>query len=271
MFPSRTTGNILGTKVEVTTLGLARERILAMAESRRPGYVCFATAHMLVEASRDEDICDAYAHAAMVSPDGVPVAWSLRLLGQPGAECVSGPQMTKLLLEAAAEKGIKVGFYGGRQETLALLTSTLAKQFTALDVAYVCSPPFRALEQEEQTGILQNIRDAGVQLLFVGLGSIKQERWMREVSESLPCVCLGVGAAFEFLSGEKVLPPQWIQRMGLAWLVRLCQEPRRLAKRNLYSPVFAWMVLRQWLTGQYRVPRLQLQAEADSSSERSSL
>jgi N-acetylglucosaminyldiphosphoundecaprenol N-acetyl-beta-D-mannosaminyltransferase len=271
MFPSRVTGNILGTKVDVTTLNLARERIIAMAETRRSSYVCFATAHMLVEASRDESIRDAYASAAVVSPDGAPVAWSLRLLGQRGAECVSGPQMTKLLLVTAAEQNIKVGFYGGRQETLDRMMTSLVKQYPKLQVAYAYSPPFRPLEQGEQNEIVQGMCDAGVQLLFVGLGSIKQERWMREVGTALPCVCLGVGAAFEFLSGEKVLPPEWIQRMGFAWLVRLCQEPRRLAKRNLYSPVFAWMVLRQWLTGEYRVPRLQLQAEADSSSESGTL
>jgi N-acetylglucosaminyldiphosphoundecaprenol N-acetyl-beta-D-mannosaminyltransferase len=271
MFPSRITGNILGTKVEVTTANQMLDRIIAMAETHRPAYVCFATAHMLVEASRDESIRDAYANAALVSPDGVPVAWSLRLLGERSAECVSGPQMTKMLLEAAAEQGIVVGFYGGRQETLDLMRSRLLRQYPTLQIAYAHSPPFRPLEQDEQRSILQGIRDAGVQLLFVGLGSIKQEQWMREVGPGLACVSLGVGAAFEFLSGEKVLPPEWIQRMGLAWLIRLCQEPRRLAKRNLYSPIFAWMVLRQWLTGQYKVPALVLQRDADASSESGTL
>jgi N-acetylglucosaminyldiphosphoundecaprenol N-acetyl-beta-D-mannosaminyltransferase len=176
-----------------------------------------------------------------------------------------------LLLEEAAQEGVKVGFYGGRQETLDLMMSSLVKQYPALKVAYAYSPPFRVLDQDEQAGIVQNIRSADVQMLFVGLGSIKQELWMREVSASLPCVCLGVGAAFEFLSGEKVLPPEWIQRMGLAWLVRLCQEPRRLARRNLYSPVFAWMVLRQWLTREYRRPALKMHTDSDSSSESGTL
>ena len=256
MLLPRVTETVLGTRIEVTTSELACTRILTLARLRQPAYICFATAHMLVEASRDVTVDDAYANAAMVNPDGTPIAWCLQLMGHRTAQCVSGPRMTPVLLGAAAANGISVGFYGGRQKTLDLITAALARTYPHLRINYVYSPPFRPLEKAHQDQVLQQILDSGVQLLFVGLGSPKQERWMREFSPALPCVCLGVGAAFEFMSGEKVMPPKWVQQMGLAWLVRLCQEPRRLARRNLYSPVFVAMLFRQWLTGKQRGPGL---------------
>ena len=256
MLAPRITGTVLGTPIEVTNSAQVCDRILALAQMRKPAYVCFATAHMLVEALRDKTVDNAYARAAMVNPDGTPVAWCLRFLGHADAECVSGPRTMPAVLHAAAEKGVPVGFYGGRPKTLELMVAALAKECPGLDIRYCYSPPFRPMDGAEQKAQLQEIADAGVQLLFVGLGSPKQERWMHDFSPAVPCVCLGVGAAFEFLSGEKVMPPAWVQHLGLTWLVRLCQEPRRLARRNLYSPIFATMFLRQQLLGHHSKPRL---------------
>jgi N-acetylglucosaminyldiphosphoundecaprenol N-acetyl-beta-D-mannosaminyltransferase len=252
MFTTRVTGTVLGTPIEVTTLDRACDRVIALAQQLRPAYVCFATAHMLVETSRDETVDRAYADADMVNPDGTPIAWCLRLLGHAGAGCVSGPRLMPILLKAAEAQGLSVGFYGGRPETLELMRATLEKTCPKLRIGYCCSPPFRPLDAGEQQDYLRQIAESGVHLLFVGLGSPKQERWMHEFSPSLNCVCLGVGAAFEFLSGEKILPPVWVQQLGLTWLVRLCQEPRRLARRNLYSPIFAVMFLRQLILGHKR-------------------
>jgi N-acetylglucosaminyldiphosphoundecaprenol N-acetyl-beta-D-mannosaminyltransferase len=249
MLITKITGTVVGTPVEVTTLDRACDQIIAMAHRRTPAYVCFATAHMLVEASRHETVDRAYIGADMVNPDGTPLAWCLRLMGHAGADCVSGPTLTPLLLRAAEANEVSVGFYGGRPETLDLMKASLNATYPNLLIKYCCSPPFRPLETSEQQEHLRQIADSGVHLLFVGLGSPKQELWMHQFSRSLNCVCLGVGAAFEFLSGEKVFPPVWVQRLGLTWLVRLCQEPRRLAKRNLYSPIFVAMFLRQQLFG----------------------
>lgn len=249
------TGTILSTQISVTNHDLTCDRILTLARMRQPAYVCFATAHMLVEACRDASVNNAYSAAAMVNPDGTPVAWCLRLIGHSSAQCVSGPRTMPLLLKAAEANGISIGFYGGRPKTLEMMTTALAKLHPNLDIRYCYSPPFRPLDAAEQQEQLQHIVDSGAHLLFVGLGSPKQERWMHEFSPSLNCVCLGVGAAFEFLSGEKVFPPPWVQRMGLTWLVRLCQEPRRLARRNLYSPIFAAMFLEQRLLGRIHKPK----------------
>lgn len=255
MLTPNVAGNVLNTQIEVTDVDRVCDRILALARMRRPAYVCFATAHMLVEACRDATVNDAYSDAAIVTPDGTPVAWCLRLMGHSRAQCVSGPRTMPLLIKAAEANGISIGFYGGRPRTLELLTEAVIKLYPKAQIAYCYSPPFRPLDAAEQQEQLDKIAASGVHVLFVGLGSPKQERWMQRFSPSLNCVCLGVGGAFEFMSGEKILPPVWVQQMGLAWLVRLCQEPRRLAKRNLYSPIFAAMFLEQQLLGRTRKPR----------------
>ena len=246
---TRSTGAVLGTAIDVTTYASTCDRIFELASTREGSYVCFATAHMLVEATRNRSIDRAYREAAQVNPDGTPVAWCLRLMGHSGADCVSGPRMVPRLLEKAESCGVAVGFYGGRPETLRLMMNVVSRDYPKLRVGYVQSPPFRPLSPAEQQNDLDDINASGIKLLFIGLGSPKQEAWMNQYSPSLNCVCLGVGAAFEFLSGEKVMPPEWMQKIGLAWLVRLCQEPRRLARRNLYSPVFAAMFFRQLITG----------------------
>jgi len=237
------TANLLGSKIAATTLGELRDSIFLLASTQRPAYICFATAHMLVETTRDAKIRAAYQNANMISPDGVPVMWFVRMLGYKSAECISGPTAMPVLLREAAERGVSVGFYGGREQTLTLVRERLALELSNLKIAYCFSPPFRALTQDEQDQHLEEISRSGVQLLFVGLGSPKQELWMDQFSPRLNCVCLGIGAALEFFSGEKVLPSAWIQKCGLTWFVRLCQEPRRLARRNLYSPVFLALAL----------------------------
>jgi N-acetylglucosaminyldiphosphoundecaprenol N-acetyl-beta-D-mannosaminyltransferase len=249
MQTTRNIAYLLGSRVDVTNLPTACARILELASQHKSAYICFATAHMLVAANRNGPVQEAYAHADMISPDGVPLMWCQRLLGHRGAECVSGPAAMPFLLRAAAEQGTKVGFFGGRSETLRLIRSRLQAELPALQIAYMHAPPFRTPSFPEERQDLDDITAAGVELLFVGLGSPKQECWMRRCSPALSCVCLGVGAAFEFFSGEKQLPPDHIQRFGLNWLVRLCQEPRRLLWRNLSSPIFVACFLLQLLTG----------------------
>lgn len=245
MLETRQTGVVIGTTVDITSHKLACERVFRLAELRQPAYVCFATAHMLVEAIRKADIGLAYRSASIVNPDGAPIAWCLKIMGYGDACCVNGPTNTPFLLREAERHGVSVGFYGGRPETLVKMQKMLEIDYPLLKIAYIYSPPFRDLSKEEQANNLAEINASGAQLLFVGLGSPKQELWMFRNYLLLNCVCLGVGAVFEFLSGEKVLPPKWVQSLGLTWLVRLCQEPRRLAIRNLYSPIFTLMFIGQ--------------------------
>ncbi|CAN5674192.1 WecB/TagA/CpsF family glycosyltransferase [soil metagenome] len=252
------TANLLGSRITAATLNTLCERVFLLASMQRPAYVCFATAHMLVETTRDAGIRAAYQNAQMISPDGVPVTWFVRMLGHANAECISGPRTLPVLLREATERGVRVGFYGGREETLALLRERITRELPTLEVAYCCSPPFRPLTTEEQEQHIDEINSSGAQLLFVGLGSPKQECWMDRFSPRLNCVCLGIGAALEFFSGEKVLPPVCIQKCGLTWFVRLCQEPRRLARRNLYSPIFLMLAFRWTLMNDARRNRWEI-------------
>ena len=238
---------VLGQPVRIGTLNSIAEEVVTLAELRTPAYICFTTAYMLVEAQRDDIIAAAYAASDMILPDGAPVAWCLHALGHPAAECISGPRLTPLLLREAAGRGVSVGFYGGRPETLQAMLANLTRDLPTLKIDYVYSPPFRPLSPEEQHEVRQSIAASGIQMLFVGLGSPKQDLWMQTNAPSLSAVSLGIGAAFEFLSGEKYLPPLWVQRLGLTWFIRLCQEPRRLLRRNLYSPIFVFHFLAQCL------------------------
>lgn len=244
----RQLGFILDTPLDVTSNEKTCEYILSLERKRLPAYVCFATSHMVIEANRRADVCKAYCDAAMVNPDGRPLAWALKLLGHNSAQCVSGPNQTPYLLRQAELQNIKVGFYGGRPETLERMKENLMRDYPNLQISYMYSPPFRELNEGERQQVIDDVTASETRLLFIGLGSIKQEIWMNKNSAELPCICLGVGAVFEFISREKQLPPLWVQELGLTWLVRLCQEPRRLIGRNLYSPVFATMFLLQMLT-----------------------
>jgi N-acetylglucosaminyldiphosphoundecaprenol N-acetyl-beta-D-mannosaminyltransferase len=243
---ARQTARLLDIPIEVTTMDAACERTIALSRQRRPAYVCFATAHMLVETTRNSMIRDAYSSAEIVNPDGVPLAWCLKLMGFQAAECVSGPRLFPQLLRLAAKTNRRIGFYGGREETLHRIRVRIQEEFKDLKIAYMHSPPFRPLTEAEQQDDIRQIIESGTEILFVGLGSPKQELWMRRWCPQIPCVSLGVGAAFEFFSGEKILPPLWIQKMGLTWFVRLCQEPKRLIRRNLASPIFVYLILKEF-------------------------
>jgi N-acetylglucosaminyldiphosphoundecaprenol N-acetyl-beta-D-mannosaminyltransferase len=122
----------------------------------------------------------------------------------------------------------------------------MAVRFPGLRIAFAMSPPFRALGPAEDAEVVADIRESGARILFVGLGCPKQERWMTAHREALPCVLLGVGAAFDFLAGAKRQAPGWLQRAGLEWLFRLVSEPRRLWRRYLIqNPRFLFHLARE--------------------------
>jgi N-acetylglucosaminyldiphosphoundecaprenol N-acetyl-beta-D-mannosaminyltransferase len=190
--------------------------------------------------------------ADLVTPDGVPLVWALRLLGQPEATRVYGPDLTPILLEKAAEAQIPVGFYGGSPEVLARLLAVVRHRFPKVPIAYSYSPPFRPLSPQEDARIVDGINRSGAQILFVGLNTPKQDYWMAAHKGRVQAVMVGVGAAFDFLAGAKPQAPRWMMRIGMEWFFRLVTEPRRLWKRYLkHNPrfvlLFAAQLLRQRL------------------------
>jgi N-acetylglucosaminyldiphosphoundecaprenol N-acetyl-beta-D-mannosaminyltransferase len=246
---------ILGTRVDATSYQHAAAEILRWARLGESRYVCVATVNNVIEAYDDPAYHEVMNGADLVTPDGVPLVWALRLLGVGEATRVYGPDLTPMLCERAATLGVPVGFYGSAPEVLEDLTANLVRRYPALRVVYSHSPPFRLLTPDEEGRVVECINRSGAQLLFVGLGAPKQEQWMAAHKGTVPAVMLGVGAAFDFLAGRKRQAPKLLQRLGLEWLFRLLSEPRRLWRRYLYrNPRFVALFVLQ-LTGRRRADR----------------
>jgi N-acetylglucosaminyldiphosphoundecaprenol N-acetyl-beta-D-mannosaminyltransferase len=233
-------------RVDATSYERACRQILAWADHNESRYVCASTVNNVIESVDDATFRAVMNGADLVTPDGVPLVWGLRLLGCPEATRVYGPDLTEKLIALAAAKGTRVGFYGGDPEVLATLTDVARSRWSGLHIAYSFSPPFRPLTTEEDRRTVDDINASGVQILFVGLGTPKQDRWMAEHKESVKAVMVGVGAAFDFIAGTKRQAPPLMQRAGLEWLFRLLCEPRRLWKRYLQrNPRFVWLFGRE--------------------------
>ena len=239
---------ILGMRVDRTSYQDAAERVLEWARDRQSRYVCVATVNNVMEAYDSGDFRRIMNQADLVTPDGMPLVWGLRLLGAREATRVYGPLLTPAVLSAAAREGVPVAFYGGSAEALRKLVAVVQHRYPALPVSYALAPPFRPLSEAEDKRIVGEIRDSGARILFVGLSTPKQERWMAAHRGSIPAVMLGVGAAFDFLAGVKPQAPAWMQNSGLEWLFRLATEPRRLFWRYMkhnprFAALFAWQLL----------------------------
>jgi N-acetylglucosaminyldiphosphoundecaprenol N-acetyl-beta-D-mannosaminyltransferase len=246
-FPALTSRFILGTRTDSTCYSDAAAQILAWAEIPESRYVCVANVHVTMESYDSVEYRGIVNGADLVTPDGMPLVWALRLFGVVAATQVRGPTLTVHVLERAAARGIGVGFYGASREVLARLLQTCQRRFPRLRVAYVHAPPFRPLTAEEDAEIVREINASGARVLFVGLGCPKQERWMASHKGRVNAVMLGVGAAFDLLAGVKPEAPVWMQRTGFEWLFRLATEPRRLWRRYAYhNPRFVAL-----LAGQY--------------------
>jgi len=241
---------ILGVHVAVSSYDELIQKCLPWARERQSRALFFAAVHMVMESIQDPVFLARLNGAGTIFPDGMPLVWALRALGERHAQRVCGPDAMAALLAAAEKAGVSVGFYGGSQAALDAMIGVVRLRHPNLSVAYAESPPFRALTTEEDTAIVERINASGVQLIFVGLGCPKQERWIVEHLGRVPAVMFAVGAAFDFIAGSKRRAPRWMQHCGLEWVFRLAIEPRRLAKRYLkYNPRFVLMFLRQLLTG----------------------
>jgi N-acetylglucosaminyldiphosphoundecaprenol N-acetyl-beta-D-mannosaminyltransferase len=232
------------------TLAIAEDWI---AHSER-AYLCHANVHGVMEARRDRGLREAYAAAGLVVADGVPLVWVGRLLGQRAVRRVYGPDFMLLLAERAAARGYRVFFYGGASGVAADLAAQFSRRFPGLRVVGAESPPFRSLTAEEDAATVARINASGADIVWVGLGCPKQERWMAEHRAALTApVLIGVGAAFDFHTGRVLQAPRWLMPLGLEWLYRLIQEPRRLWRRYLlYNPLFVLLVAGQLLRGARR-------------------
>lgn len=231
---------ILHSEIDLVDYSEAVDRIFLWVRELSSRYVCAANAHMLMEAHDSPEFRGVVDEADMVVPDGMPLVWILRRKGHAGQQRVYGPTLMLHVLSRAARDQIPVGFYGGSPEVLDALVEQMQTRYEGLNVSFQLSPPFEELTFEEDMDVVRQIHRSSARILFVGLGCPKQERWMAAHRGRVSAVMIGVGAAFDFHAGSKPQASAWIQRLGLEWLFRLLQEPRRLWKRYLiHNPRFA--------------------------------
>jgi N-acetylglucosaminyldiphosphoundecaprenol N-acetyl-beta-D-mannosaminyltransferase len=224
---------VVSIRVDATSYPDAAGRILAWAGRRESRYVCVATVNNVMQAHDDPAFRAIMNEADLVTPDGMPLVWALRLFGVHGAARVYGPDLMRFLLAEAERSRTPVALYGGSAEALERLTIAVHSRHPELKIAYGWSPPFRALTAEEDAAVVDDINKSRAGIVFVGLSTPKQERWMAAHRGSISAPMIGVGAAFDFLSGSKPQAPRWMMRSGLEWLFRLATEPRRLGRRYL--------------------------------------
>lgn len=239
---------ILGQRVDFTTYDQSVEEILKLSNHGISSYICASNVHMIMESYDNKDFQNIINNANIVTPDGMPLVWVLKLLGIKRAERVYGPQLMIEVLKICAIKNIPIGLFGGRQEVINILVKKLPKQFNSLKITYAVSPPYRELTTSENYKTISDIKSSKCKVLFVGLGCPKQEKWMSENSSKLPIPLLGVGAAFDFLAHPNSQAPKIMQRFGLEWLFRLFSEPHRLWYRYFFhNPRFIFKVSQQIL------------------------
>jgi len=246
---------ILGMRVDLVSYENIVQQIRKWQEKDESWYVCAANVHMVMETFDAASFRKVVNDADIITPDGVPLVWLLRLKGVKTQQRVYGPTLMLHVLEMAAGENIPVGFYGGEPSTLEQLIKRMQARYPGLNAVYSCSPPFRPLSVEEDAQVISAITKSGVRILFVGLGCPKQERWMAEHRGKVPAVMLGVGAAFNIHAGVHSQAPAWMQKVGLEWLYRFIQEPHRLWRRYLVqNPRFVLLAMAE-LLGILRVSR----------------
>jgi N-acetylglucosaminyldiphosphoundecaprenol N-acetyl-beta-D-mannosaminyltransferase len=224
---------VLGMRVDATSYAETAALVVDLGAARAGGMVCVANVHVVMEAHDCPEFRRTVNAADRVTPDGMPLVWALRARGLPQATRVYGPNLVLEICARAAARGVSLGLYGGTPEVLARLGDALRARAPGLSIAFVHSPPFRPLGPDEDRAVCDAIAASGVGVLLVGLGCPRQERWMAAHRDRLGCALVGVGAAFDFLSGAKPQAPRWMQGAGLEWLFRLACEPRRLWRRYL--------------------------------------
>lgn len=211
--------------------------VLRRAKAGVPGYVCVSNVHTTMMGWFDPSY-RAITNASFLSvPDGMPLVWGMNLLGPKGhgQDRVRGPTLMREICNRGRVVGLKHYLYGSRPDTLAALEATLRDQYPGIEIVGKESPPFRSLSAEEAAQALARINDSGAEVVWVGLGAPKQERWMAEARGKLRPVMLGVGAAFDLLPGVIPEAPAWLQSLGLEWIYRFAKEPRRLWRRYLFN------------------------------------
>jgi N-acetylglucosaminyldiphosphoundecaprenol N-acetyl-beta-D-mannosaminyltransferase len=242
---------VLGVPLALIDYEGALDWIDAAVAARRRSYICVAAVHTVMACAEDPELRAAVLASDFTVPDGQPLVWALNALGHCLQDRVYGPELMDRGCARAARTGQKIYLYGGRnQGALAQLARTLRLRHPGLRIVGGYAPPFRPLTEAEEDHIAQDIDRSGADVVWVGIGVPKQEKWMARMRPRMSApVLIGVGAAFDFHAGLVPQAPPRMQKIGLEWLFRFMQEPRRLWRRYLrYNPRFVagftWQYLR---------------------------
>jgi N-acetylglucosaminyldiphosphoundecaprenol N-acetyl-beta-D-mannosaminyltransferase len=253
--PVMPTQELLGVRLALTDYEHTLDWIDAAVAAEARSYVCVAAVHTVMASQEDPALRAAVAGADFTVPDGQPLVWALNLLGHGLSDRVYGPELMDRACARAAATGRRFYLYGGRnQGALAELARVLRLRHPGLKIVGGYAPPFRELSEAEEASVAADINRSGADVVWVGIGVPKQEKWMARMRDGLDApVLIGVGAAFDFHAGLVPQAPPLMQRYGLEWLFRLVQEPRRLWRRYLrYNPRFVTGFTRQYLAVQAR-------------------
>ena len=249
-----TRADILGVKVSAIDMEMALTTVDEWIRHSEPNYVCVTTVNSIVESLHDEGLRRIHNSAGLVTPDGMPLVWLSRLKGHRRVSRVYGPDLMLRLCERSIERGYRHFLYGGRPGVAERLADRLERRWPRLRIVGKRAPDFlpgsfqyRPLSSGEDAALVEEINASGADIVWVGLGSPMQERWMADhVGHLRASALIGVGAAFDFHAGIKRQAPRWMQRSGLEWSFRLMMEPRRLWRRYLIgNSKFIWLVFLQ--------------------------
>jgi N-acetylglucosaminyldiphosphoundecaprenol N-acetyl-beta-D-mannosaminyltransferase len=227
---------VLGVPVSALTMDEALATIDRWIATGERNYICTLDVHALMESQSAPDVRDIYRSAAMVTPDGMPLVWLLRHMGYRSADRICGPDLMPAVFLQSESRGYRHFLYGSTETTLSLLEESLKRTFPGSTIVGRLSPPFRALTPAEEREIDREVNAADADIVWVGLGAPKQDRWMAAHRGTLSApVLIGVGAAFDMIAGTVARAPRFLQQTGCEWVFRLAQEPGRLWRRYLES------------------------------------
>ncbi|HEY2638019.1 MAG TPA: WecB/TagA/CpsF family glycosyltransferase [Solirubrobacteraceae bacterium] len=247
--------SLLGLPLALTDYEATLDWIDGAVEARARGYICVANVHTVMESREDAELRSAVLNSSMTVPDGQPLVWALNAFGGDLDDRVYGPELMARACERAATTGQRMYLYGGRnQGALVQLALNLRQRYPGLRIVGGYAPPFRELNEDERAAVATDINESDADIVWVGIGVPKQEKWMAAMRDSLDTpVLIGVGAAFDFHAGLVPQAPRWMQYAGLEWVFRLAQEPRRLWRRYVrYNPLFVVSFAREWLAHRRR-------------------
>lgn len=225
------TCNILGTNIAVTNMSETIAFLENEIEKLRGSYICVSNVHTTVMAYENEEYRKVQNTAAVALPDGKPLSSYSRKHGFPEAERVTGPDLMGEMF--ARDNGLRHYFYGGSPETIAVLEKKLKEKYPHLQIAGMVSPPYRELTKEEDEADIAAMNEAKADIIWIGLGAPKQEKWMYRHKGKVNGVMIGVGAGFDYHAGTIKRAPMWMQKASLEWLYRLLQDPKRLFGRYM--------------------------------------